>query len=104
MGLTVAVTSNQVVGARRQVVGTVAFDSSYPTGGEALTPATLGLIAVDHINVPAKSGYTFEYDYTNKKLLAYWVDTSVDGAAQAQVVDTTNLSTLTGVRFEAFGN
>lgn len=55
-------------------IWSVAFDSSYPVGGEALALADLGFgggadIDLD-VRVDNKSGYTFEYDYTNHKLLA----------------------------------
>jgi hypothetical protein len=59
------------VGAQRHVRGTIAFDSSYPTGGESLTAANIGLRVVDFIEVTARSGYVFEYDYTNSSLLVY---------------------------------
>ena len=52
------------------VMGEFDFDSSYPTGGEALDLSALipNLVGVFIEN---KSGYYFEYDYTNKKILAY---------------------------------
>ena len=81
----------QVLGTVRFVIVEVDFDGSYPTGGEALTAATLGLTEVVHVIPTAKAGFVFEYDYTNSKLLAYWVDTTVDGAAMAEVADTTDL-------------
>ena len=55
------------------------------------------------VRIAPTAGYTFEMDYTNKKILVYWVDTTVDGAAQAQVADTTDLAALTGVRVVARG-
>ena len=33
----------EVPGSRKESVGTITFDSSYPTGGEAFTPAEFGL-------------------------------------------------------------
>ena len=52
------------------VMGEFDFDTSYPTGGEALDLSALipNLVGVFIEN---KSGYYFEYDYTNKKILAY---------------------------------
>lgn len=76
-------------------VVTVAFDSSYPTGGEALdhtdyqpkgTPVFLGAIC------ETDGTYRFEYDEENSKLVAI---TWVDGA---EVANTTDLSALTAVR------
>ena len=76
----------------------VTFDSSYPTGGEAIdfkqyagfTPA----VVFFQQRAPITGAYNFVYDRTNKKILVFWVDTTVDGAAMAEVANTTNLSTV----------
>lgn len=84
-------------GTERQMhVHKVTFDSSYPTGGEALTAADLDWsdAATNLVVLPLAGGYTLEYDATNAKLLAYWVDTTVDGAKMSEVANTTNLSAL----------
>jgi len=51
--------------------GTIAFDSAYPTGGEELDLTDyfddLYLVLFEN-----KSGLIFEYDYDNKKVLAYY--------------------------------
>jgi hypothetical protein len=39
------------------------------------------------------TGIVPAFDKTNKKVMAFWVDTSTDGAALAEVVDTTNIAT-----------
>lgn len=65
---------------------TIAFDSSYPTGGESLTAADLGLKTIDLLQIQSKSGLVFEYDYTNSKILAYSQGVSV-GAAGAAAMD-----------------
>ena len=104
--LTVATITNldaQVVGTLKVTFRTLTFDSSYPTGGEPLTAADLGLSTVVFATAQNKSGYSFEYDIANAKLLAYWVDTSTDGAAMAQVADTTDLNALSGVVIQAWG-
>lgn len=137
MALTVSVTRRNVSGNQNIVTGTVAFDSSYTTGGLALTAATLGLRVVDMIIIQPRSGFVFDYDYTNSKLLAFTqgattgatavsgttgalmnTDAGVEGTARLQssttsgtfkwgslleVTNTTSLSTLTLVRFIAFG-
>jgi hypothetical protein len=81
------------------VVVDLTFDSSYPTGGEAFDVAQLGLsevwFAVIDATAPSATSYQFRYDKVNGKIQAYWVDTSVDGAALAEVADTTDLSTVT---------
>lgn len=88
------------VGNRYQSVSTIAFDSSYATGGEALTVAQLGLSddGEVHIEVHPSAGYVFEYDHTNNKVKAYWVDTTTDGAKMAEVASTTDLSGVTAAR------
>ncbi len=156
MALTVSISETTVVGNKRMTRGTLAFDASYPTGGESLVARDVGLGAIDHIEVDPKSGYTFQYDYTNSKLLAYVppaqthahdlkaiggqaaagtaalayyatdilgkeaatnvtfakADSATKGgvlsetlaaAAQTEVANATDLSAVTGVRFNAFG-
>lgn len=89
-------------------VGTVAFDDSYPTGGEAFNAESqTGFRDVEQVWIAPKNGYTFQYvdsaTAANRKIKAYWVDTSVDGAAQAEVADTTDLSGVTGVQVMVWG-
>ena len=71
MGLTITGLRFDLTGSGNQVKGTIAFDSSYPTGGESLLPSQIGLAVIDSIDIDAKGGYSFSYDYTNQKLLAY---------------------------------
>lgn len=47
MALTVTAARKSVFGDRRIVVADITWDSSYATGGESLTPAMLGLHALD---------------------------------------------------------
>lgn len=51
MALSFSVNPPQVAGTKRVVRGTVTFDSSYPTGGEAFTAANVGLMAIEHVEV-----------------------------------------------------
>lgn len=55
-------------GGLRMVAGEIAFDSSYPTGGEAIS---LPINDVWGMVIENKSGYLFEYDRTNKKIKAF---------------------------------
>lgn len=94
------VNTRQLTGVRL-VTGTIDFDSSYPTGGEAIS---LPLNEVKGMLIENKAGYVFQYDRTNKKILAYYADyDAVADGALIQVPDTTNLSALTGVAFLAWG-
>ena len=65
---------------------TVAFDSSYPTGGESFTPADLGMKTFDVVQIQHTAGLSFEYDYTNKKVKVYSQGVTV-GAAGAATMD-----------------
>lgn len=62
------------LGNRRGVSATLTFSGTYTTGGESLTPAMLGLGALDTGSVlinQGEDGLVFKYDYTNKKVLIY---------------------------------
>lgn len=60
-----------LAGNRRVANITVAFDSSYPTGGESLIASDVGMRVIERVEAQANNGYTFEYDYTNSLLKAY---------------------------------
>lgn len=103
MGITATALFKSEVEGRRMHVYNIAFDDAYPTGGEAVTPGDVGLTRIDDAIISPEGGFTFEWDTTNSKILAYWVDTSTDGAAMAEVVDTTdinaNLTAVLGIFF-----
>ena len=132
MALTITIDREERMGKRYYRSGTIAFDSSYPTGGESLTPSDLGLRTIDILLAAPAGGLMFEYDNANQKLKAIYptggggtnpttlADPIVStGAASAtavdattptirpgrskEVADTANLSTITGVRFVALG-
>ena len=87
----------------KAVVKTVALDSSYPTGGESLTAAMLGLSTVVFLIAQPTSGYVFEYNYTDSKLLAYYGNYDAADGVLIDVPDTTDLSAVTGIRLFAIG-
>lgn len=85
------ISNNEVVGRQRQTKTAVTFDSSYPTGGEALSASLLGLNVINTIisvgiSTPAGSVTSVVHDSTNGKLIA--------NTAAAQVANTTDLSAL----------
>ena len=109
MALTVTNTETGVyaksVGDEYETYKSLAFDASYPTGGEALTASDLGFQAAPRdVRIEPKSGYVFEYDKTNSKVLAYYGDNNnaADGPL-IEVANAANLSTLTGVKVIARG-
>lgn len=95
MAVTISAGSDIIEGQRKVWEGTVTFDSSYPTGGEAFDPtSSLGFVVVDSVIVEPADGYVFEWDSANSLILAYWVDTTTDGAPLAEVVNATDLSSV----------
>jgi len=62
---------NSVEGPRRKTRGTLAFDSSYPRGGESLVARDVGLRVIEQITLEPTNGYYFEYDSTNELLKAF---------------------------------
>lgn len=104
MALTPTIKRQGVVGNLRYSVTEFDFDSSYPTGGLPVTAGNFGYPGgtIQFVVVSSKSGYVFSFDYAGLKLLAYQqTDPAAAGGANVplvQVSNTTNLSTLTGVR------
>jgi hypothetical protein len=72
MAFTITKSKIGVAGDLRYVIGTLAFDSSYGTGGESLAPADVGLMKFYDVRIHQTAGYAFAFDYTNNKVLAYW--------------------------------
>lgn len=92
-------------GPKTLVRGTIAFDNSYPTNGEALLLTQIGLSVVDQMKLFPYKGYTPEWDGTNKKIKMFYADydANADGAL-IEVADTGDLSTVTALPFEAIGD
>lgn len=84
-------------------IGTIAMDSNYPTGGEAVTAAQFkgGAIVQLILGIDPVTGIAASYVASTGKIKCFWVDTTVDGAALAEVVDTTNLATTALIPFIA---
>jgi len=91
MALTISVVERTVFGNKRIVIADVDFDDSYPTGGESLQASDVGLKAIDFLQAAPKSGYIFEYDYSNEKLKVFYPTKSQESnlAATVTVTDTT---------------
>ena len=71
MALTLSSKIPNVEGVKRTMQATVTLDSSYAYGGESLLPGDLGLQKIERLEILPVSGYSFEYDHTNKKLKVY---------------------------------
>jgi hypothetical protein len=71
-------------------------DNSWLAIGEAVDPDDLGFsVILGVICLANGGGYVWTWDPDAKTIMAFWVDTTVDGAAMAAVVDTTDLSAVT---------
>jgi hypothetical protein len=90
MALTVSIVEKFVVGSRQGVVADVTFDSSYATGGEAVTASMFGLRSTIS-SFPAglarnasTGAVGVRYDAANAKLQAF--------SGATEVASTTDLS------------
>ena len=81
--------------------GTIAFDSSYPTGGESFTPKLNNIYFIKFSNT---AGYVLDYDYDSNLIMVYYADyDAVADGPLIEVADETDLTVLTGVRYMAYG-
>lgn len=91
----------RIVGSQKETITDVTFDSSYPTGGEAITPADLSLNRIDSATCEIKTvGGTVNvanahYDEVNSKIVVY-------DETPAEVGNGNSLATLV-VRVKARG-
>lgn len=83
---------------------TLAFDNSYPTGGESITANAIGLTRINGAIIPGNVGYTFTWDGTNSKVLVYYGDNNnaSDGPG-IELPDTTDASAITAAPALFFG-
>ena len=101
MVLTLTKLRRTVVGNMRLAIYQVTFDNSYPTGGEALTAADLGLSSIEIMKTDGgDGGYVPQFDYANNKMLMF--EAGADGAALDEVTATTDLSSVS-FRIEVTG-
>jgi hypothetical protein len=73
------------IGNRRVHQFDVAFDSSYPEGGETLDMGQVRLREINIIIISPTSGYLFEYDYTDDKIKVITPVAAVEQTMQASV-------------------
>lgn len=79
---------------------TLAFDSSYPTGGESISDIwTNDFVEVKQILLGNEDGYVFDADLTNKKVLAYRAQTNSGAAVKSAVIagGAAGALTVTGI-------
>lgn len=70
MALVATIISRIPMGNKVKVIGTLAFDSSYPTGGESLSCGALGLSRFESLTVNSEGGYTFDPEISSDTLSA----------------------------------
>lgn len=77
-----------------ETLAAVEFDTDYASsGGESLTKADLKIpdeATITHVSCQSAAGFVFDYDAADEAIIAYWVDTSVDGAPMAEVTAGAN--------------
>lgn len=76
MGATVVVKKRTKFNNLYAVIVDITLDSSYPAGGEAITPQQLGLTTIDFVLPSPAAGYLPEFDHTTKKLKMFTPTTS----------------------------
>src|SRR4051812_43663195 len=86
------------------IAGSIAMDSSYPTGGESLDPSNIAsvqyLIPAPGGTTASGKGYKFEWDGPSQKLVVLQGDNTNAAAAPAvEVPNTTNLAAITALPF-----
>jgi hypothetical protein len=92
MAATLTVIESVPLGASRVLdIGTVAFDNSYPTGGEPIdATGDLGYDVMFFEGGPV----TASWDKANQKVLAYWGNAGT-ASLHPEVTATTDLSAVT---------
>ena len=104
MALTWTLTKSRRIGNLKMVTGTVAFDSSYPTGGEEVAVGDLGMVQdIEMISFGTAGGYVPTWDNTNSKIKVYYGNYDAADGVLIDVPNETNISALSAVPFIAFG-
>ena len=92
MALTLTEGHRGVVGARRVWRGKVTFDSSYPTGGEAIAIGDFGFnLDIETVQIIANAGSeTVQWDQANSKIMVHTADgTEATNASDQSAVTAT---------------
>lgn len=75
------------------VHGTITYDNSYPTGGEAITASTFGLNTLFEVILQGTGAEVAIFDKTNSKILLYTADgTQAANASDQSAVVTRYLA------------
>lgn len=96
MALTISNLKYDNSGSQTKVTGQIAFDSSYPTGGEALTAVQLALARISNIVIEPKSGYIFDPAYSAGDVSILVYNSGGGGAIAPTVDEVVTVATNTG--------
>lgn len=92
MALTFTETKRDVHGRSRVWQGQITFDTSYPTGGEAIAPGDFGLTRIDHVIVESSNVARLAlWDSANSKIILGSSSTgteSTNASDQSSIVAT----------------
>lgn len=103
MAITVAINREKfyVDGVRKHQFGTLTFDNSYDSGGDALDYQDLDFeVELHHLQINPSGGFVAEWDETNNKVLVYQ---EADSAGPLEEVAATDADTV-AFKFHAIGN
>jgi hypothetical protein len=94
MALTITKVDVSVIGNKKMAIYDITCDTSYPTGGYAITAANFGLKRLVHVDPDSitSAGFGAAWDKTNSKLMLF-TSNGAAPAALAQVPNATNVST-----------
>lgn len=82
------------------VTGTMALDTSYPTGGYVILASAFALAQVRSMFVQPKNGYTFSASLSADKAT---INLIIYTTAATEVANATNLSAFTNIQFAIEG-
>lgn len=82
--------------------GTMAFDSSYPTGGEAVT-FSLPNEKIIAVFMEPYGGRLYRYDNANEKIISYFSRGGTASGVFTEVSSTSDLSAMSNVPYVMFG-
>lgn len=106
MALTLTKADSGIMGDKRYWFGTFAFDSSYPTGGEALAVSDIneGWKSIEHVVVGTGEDamYRVAWDDSAAKFLVFLEASGGDGA-EDEVGNGVDLSTIGDVPLMCYG-
>lgn len=100
--LTFTIDDITTFGNKKVALVTVTMDGSYPTGGEAITAANLGLKVIEFLLASSDNhGIVYSWDYSASKLMAFETGDTLD--THLQELDNTGVLSSQEVKVFAFG-